>query len=502
MKIFGLVFSLLLAASALAVFPQNQAAAADLVILNANVRTMDKKQPRAEAFAVAGNKILAVGTNKQISRLIRQNTKTIDAKGWLALPGFNDSHVHFTAIGNQFSSMDLRQAKTLAEAVEKIKYYTEFLPDEQWILGSGWKFENPTKDMVDAATPAHPVFLYNSDGRRALANSLALRLAGIDRNSKLNGVGRDAASGEPNGVLENAAMARVRSVVPNKVDRNWAEIIETASNYAASLGITSVQDVHSDDLFETYRQLYSAGKLKTRVYDCINLFEWKKLADAKIQKASGDAFVRRGCLKSFSDGNREAEPEIYQTILAGDKAGLQVMMHAIGNQANDLVLSVYERVTKENGALRDRRFRVEHAHDFRDKDLPRFARSKIIASLQPYLFYGNEPYRDLLASGALLAFGSDASMTDFNPLLGIYAATSDDLTDTQAISVEEAVRAYTYGSAYAEFQENVKGSLEAGKLADFVLLSEDIFAIKPENIRGVKVLLTVVDGKIVFERRN
>lgn len=478
-----------------------QKAAADLIVVNANVRTINRLKPRAEAIAVAGNKIIAVGTNKQILALAGKNTKTIDAKGKLLIPGFNDAHVHFTGIGNQFSSMDLRTLKTPQDFVEKIKFYTQFLPKNRWILGSGWKAENwtPTRDLIDAATLEHPVFIYSADGRTALANSLALRLAGIDKNSRVNGISRNA-SGEPNGIVQDLALARVRAFVPNQKVRNWTDIIETATNYAASLGVTSVQDVHSDDFIETYRALEREGKLKTRVYDCINLFEWKKSAGAKLKRATGDAMIRGGCLKSFSDGDKEAVPAIFETIQAADKAGLQVMMHAIGGAANDVILSVFERVTKANGT-RDRRFRVEHAHNFRAQDLRRFAASKIIASMQPHLFYGNEPYRELLASGADLAFGSDASITDFNPLFGIYAASGDNsASDTQAISVEEAVRAYTLGSAFAEFQEDVKGSIEVGKLADFVILSEDIFTAKHEAIRNAKVLMTVLDGKIVFER--
>ncbi|HSK73629.1 MAG TPA: amidohydrolase family protein, partial [Pyrinomonadaceae bacterium] len=212
-----------------------------------------------------------------------------------------------------------------------------------------------------------------------------------------------------------------------------------------------------------------------------------------VRLTTGDALLRGGCLKHFSDD--DYDPALYEKILAADKANLQVMIHAIGNRANDVVLTIFERVAKINGA-KDRRFRIEHAHNVRAEDLKRFGNSKIIASMQPHLFFGGEPYRDLLNSGAVLAFGSDASITDFNPLYGIHAAVN---YGEQAISVEEAVRAYTVGSAYAEFQENVKGSISIGKLADMIILSDDIFSVNPSRITETKVLTTIMDGKIVYQ---
>jgi predicted amidohydrolase YtcJ len=498
-KILGLIFSLLL--SCFPAFPQNKSA--DLVIINAKVRTMDKAKPQAEALAVSGNIISAVGMNREIRALVGAKTKIIDAGGKLVLPGFNDAHVHFTGIGNQFSSIDLRDAKSPQEAVELIKFFTKFLPKGRWILGGRWNHENwtpaalPSKELLDAVTPDHPVFIYHLNARTALANSLALKLAGVDNNRKstIDGFERDR-KGEPTGILRDSAIAVVKNITPQLHSKNWSEIIETASNYAASLGVTSVQDVHSDTLVEIYRELFRQGKLKTRIYDCSPLSDWKKLADARVRRASGDPMIRSGCLKHFSDGYYDEIPELLRDILAADKADLQVMMHAIGGNANDIILTVFERVATENGAAKDRRFRVEHAHNFRSEDLRRFGASKTIASMQPHLFFGGEPYRALFNSGALLAFGSDASITDFNPLYGVHAAVT---RGNQTISVEEAVRAYTVGSAYAEFQENIKGSISVGKLADLIILSDDIFTIKPNDIQKVRVMMTMVDGRIVFE---
>lgn len=504
MKIFGLILSLLL--FNFPIFPQT--GTADLAIVNAKIRTMDEKKPQAEAIAISGGKISAVGANKEIRALIGAKTKVIDAGDKLVLPGFNDSHVHFTGIGNLFSSIDLREAKTPQEAVERIRHFAKFLPKGRWILGGGWNNENwtpnalPTKELIDAATPDNPVFIYHANPRTAWVNSLALKLAKIDQIKKFvkDGMIERDEKGEPTGILRDSAIISVRNVIPPLPSKNWSEVIETASSYAASLGVTSVQDVHSDELIEIYRELHRQGKLKTRIYDCSPLSAWRKLAQAGVKRASGDAFVRGGCLKHFSDGFYDQTPELFENISAADRADLQVMIHAIGGDANDIVLTIFERVAIENGA-KDRRFRVEHAHNFRPQDLRRFGRSKTIASMQPHLFSGGEPYRSLLDANAFLAFGSDASITDFNPLYGIYAAVArgNPISSSQTISVKEAVRAYTVGSAYAEFQENAKGSLSVGKLADLVVLSDDIFTIKPENIRRTRVLTTIVDGRVVFE---
>lgn len=508
MKFSRLIFSFFLLY--LPIFAQQKTA--DLAIINANVRTIDTARPRAEAIAIAGNKIIAVGSNKEIRALISKQTKTIDAAGKLVLPGFNDSHVHLAGIGNQFFATFLRDAESAEKVLETIEFYVRFLPKGNWILGGGWNHQDwkpailPNKNLIDAATPDHPVFIYNRDATFALVNSLALKMAGINRNTKdLSGgeIVRDE-KGEPTGILKGRAIDLVKNLPPRMPTKNLYAVAQTATNYAAGLGVTSVQDVHSDDNREIYRELARQGKLKTRIYDCVWLSDWQKLAQAGIRRASGDAMVRTGCLKYFTEGDPADFEEIYEKILPADRAGLQVMIHAIGNVPNNLVLTVFERVIKANGE-RDRRFRIEHAHRVRPEDVPRFGKSKIIASVQPHLFFGgfgnnSGQYRAFLDTGAALAFGSDASITDFNPLFGIAAAVAGgNNKNSQAITVEEAVRAYTIGSAFAEFQENVKGTIAPGKLADLVILSEDIFSINPNDIRRVRVLKTIVDGKIVFE---
>ena len=488
---------------------------ADSVILNANVRTMDDKLPRAEAVAIAGNKIIAVGTNDEIHNFIGENTKKIDAEGRLVLPGFNDGHVHFIAIGNKFTSVDLREVKTPEEFVEKLNFYARFLPKGNWILGSGWKTENwtpaefPSKELIDAVTPNNPVFVYNSDASEAFANTLALDIAKLNEikpDSKDDLIERDS-EGKPTGIIKGGTVDVVKFYTPKSPQSDKAALAETASNYAASLGITSVQDMSMYEYHvDLYRKLYEEGRLKTRIYDCLAIPDWQKLADAGIQHANGDAIIRNGCVKGFYEGNPANLAKLYTDISAADKANLQVMIHAIGGEANHQILPIFERVTRENGK-KDRRMRVEHAYGVRPLDVKRFANSKIIASMQPFLFFGGSyNFRSFLGDGIRIAFGSDAPIGEFNPLLGIYAAvsvpeSSPNLVSAKPLSVEEAVRLYTTGAAYAEFQENVKGTISVGKYADLIILSDDIFSISPDEIRKTKVLTTILAGKIIYQTK-
>ena len=487
---------------------QSFAAVAELIIINANVRTMAPAQPKAEAIAVSGGEIIAVGSTKSIRALAGENTKTIDAAGRLVIPGFNDAHVHFAAIGNLFSSIDLREVRSPKEFTERFARYARFLPKGRWILGSGWDNRSwvpndpPTRGLIDDVTPDNPVFVYNADAKSAFVNSRALKIAGIDKATKdpFGGVIFRDASGEATGVLRGSAIPMVGNLVPQNHMKSWPEVIETASNYAASLGVTSVQDTHSDDLGDILRELARQGKLRTRIYDCTTLSDWRELAALGRKAASGDAMVRTGCVKFFADEEHDDIVQLERDIAGADKAGLQVAIHAIGAVPNEAVLNAFEKAAKANGAL-DRRFRVEHAHNARPEDLPRFAKLNAIASMQPWLFFGqngatSDDYKKIFGLGTRVAFGSDASITDFNPLFGIYAAVNGK----NAISVEQAVRAYTVGSAYAEFQEESKGTVEVGKLADLVILSEDIFSLDREKIRNARVITTIVGGRIVFQQ--
>ncbi len=483
-------------------------AGAELIIINANVRTMASAQSKAEAVAVSGGEIVAVGSTKTIRSLADENTKVIDADDRLVMPGFNDAHVHFAAIGNIFSSVKLVETRTPEEFVQRINDTVRFLPKGRWILGSGWDNRSwipndpPSRDLIDAFTADNPVFVYNTDATAVLVNSKALEVAGIDKATKDPAGGRifRDSSGEATGLLRGSAIQIVERLVPKDHMRNWPQVIEAASNYAASLGVTSVQDTHSDDLFILLLALDAQRKLKTRVYDCSNLADWRKFAAKGVQAGSGNPMVRNGCMKSFADDEMESTAELERDVIGADKAKLQVAIHAIGEKPNETALSIFEKAAKINGP-RDRRFRVEHARNASDPDRGRFTRLNIIASMQPWLFFGengtgSDDFKKIFEHKTLVAFGSDASMTDFDPIKGIYAA----VTGKNAISVEQAVRAYTIGSAFAEFQENIKGTIEVGKLADIVILSDDIFSIDRSKIRNVRVETTIVGGKVVYQK--
>lgn len=484
---------------------------ADLIVINAKIRTMDLQKPFAEAIAVKENKITAIGKTAEIKQLADSETKVIDAQGKLLIPGFNDSHVHFFSVGLALFRVELQNVSSPPEIAEKLKENLRFVPKGQWIFGGNWNHEKwknktlPTKELLDAVAPENPVFLYNSNPQIVLVNSFALKLAKIGKNTKeIEGgeIVRDE-RGEPNGILKGKAIELVKKIAPNINQIDKSAVLEAASNYAVSLGITTVQDVHSDDNFDISAELEKGGKLKNRVYECVSLYDLQKIEASKMKRVSAKGMVRNGCLKGFSDGD-EAETEmLFEIVSKADKEEMQVLLHAIGAKANDIVLNVFERVNQANGA-KDRRFRNEHAQNFPFQNLPRFAQTDTVFSMQPFLFFGAdgkdaEKFRAISDAKIPLAFGSDATMKSFDPLDGIYAAVYRGKSAKQKFTVEEAVRAYTFGSAFAEFQENVKGTLTVGKLADFVILSDDIFSSNFENIRKTKVLTTVVDGKVVYK---
>ncbi len=383
----------------------------------------------------------------------------------------------------------------------------------------------------------------------ALANSAALKLAGVTKDTKeVEGglIVRDK-TGNPTGVLKDAAMNYVYRVIPEMPFEQKLEAIQAATNYAASLGVTSVQDMSAGSDVGAYQELLKRGKLKTRVYAVSTLNDWQRWQRAGVTQGFGSEMLRVGGLKGFADGSlgsttawfyepyldapmttglpSDEIPNLYERVSNADKNNLQVMIHAIGDRANDEILKIYERVEKENGA-KDRRFRIEHAQHLNADLIKSFASDKVIASMQPFhaiddgrwafkrldekRLKGTYAFRSLLDAGANLAFGTDWYVAPLNPMFGIYAAvtrrTLDDKNPNgwipeQKITVEEAVSAYTYGSAYAEFQETAKGTIAVGKLADFVILSDDIFTINPNEIRNIKVLTTVVDGRIVYQTK-
>jgi predicted amidohydrolase YtcJ len=529
---------------------------AELVVVNANIHTMAAAKPKASSLAVVAGRIVAVGSDADTRSFVAPTTRVVDAKGKLIVPGFNDAHVHFLETGQQLSSVDLRSAKTPEEFVQRIREFAAKLPKGRWILGGQWDHENwtpnalPTAALIDAATPDNPVFINRLDGHMALANSLAMRLARIDRNVKDIAGGeivRDA-TGNPTGIFKDAAQGYIETAIPAPSFEQQVEAAQAASDHAASLGVTSVQDMSAGTSVGAYQELLRRGTLKTRIYGCSPLADFKRWANTGLRAAFGDEMLRVGCLKGYADGSlgsttawffdpyldapqsrglamADVETTMRQNIRDADKAGLQINIHAIGDRANATILDHYEAVEKGEG-VRDRRFRIEHAQHLRQEDIPRFGKLKVVASMQPMHIIddgrwawkrldekrlkGTYAFRSLLDSGAVLAFGSDSPVATMNALEGIYAAvtrrTLDDKNPNgwipeQRITVDEAVRGFTWGSAYAEFQDKVKGTLEVGKVADLVMISDDIFTIDPTRIGQARVLMTIVDGRVVYEAK-
>ena len=528
-----------------------------LAIVNARVWTGDAGKPAAEALAVDGEQIVAVGSSNDI-RAIALGAKTIDAGGQMVVPGFIDSHVHFTTGGFRLASVQLRDAKTPGQFTERIRDFAATVPPGTWILGGDWDHEMwggelPRRDWIDNVTPANPVWVNRLDGHMSLANSAALKAASVTRATK-NVVGgtivRDR-RGDPTGILKDNAADLVDRVVPPPSNKMNDRALDAAMRYVAEQGVTSVHNMGSWEDLATFTRARKAGSLRTRIYAAVPLATWERLRDTVASKeygsdGHGDDWLRVGGLKGFVDGSLgshtaaferpftdapkdrglfvNSPDDLYTWISGADQAGLNVMVHAIGDRANRTILDIYDRVEKENG-VRDRRFRIEHAQHLAVNDIPRFASLGVIPSMQPYhaiddgrwaeKVIGPErikttyAFRSLLDARARLIFGSDWFVAPPTPLDGIYAAVTRRTLDDknpggwvrdQKITVEEALRAYTSTGAYASFEENRKGTLTPGRLADFVVIDRDLRSIPPADIRNARVTMTVVGGRIVYER--
>jgi predicted amidohydrolase YtcJ len=530
--------------------------AADLIVTHASIYTVDRRHPRAEAVAVIGERIVAVGSRGEIDSWRGAATRVIDAHGRLLLPGFNDSHVHFTDGGAGLAGVQLNDANSAAEFKRRLAAQAARTTGGEWILGGAWDETKwspkgePTAALIDDVTRDVPVFVSRYDGHQGLANSAAMRLAGISAGTAdVDGgvIGRDA-SGAPTGIFKDAAQELIFKAIPPRSREQRLAAARRALAHAASVGVTSVQHMSAEYAdVEVYSELLEKGQLTTRIYCAPLETGWQDQARIGVRRAWGSAYLRLGAVKGFADGSigsRTAallrpysdEPDnrgilsaemhppeaMRERLLQADAAGLQLRVHAIGDRAISMVLDMFETIEKANG-YHDQRMTIEHAQHTAADDFERFARLHVIASMQPYhaiddgrwveARIGHErartsyAWRSFLDHGVTLAFGTDWDVAPLNPLLGLHAAVTRATLDgknpqgwipEQKITLAEAVEAYTLGSAFAEFQENEKGSITAGKLADMVILSEDIFAIGPEAIRNVKVETTIVGGRIVY----
>jgi len=523
-------------------------------VVNARVWTGDVRRPWADAIAVRGDTIALVGSSAEVRKL-SGSAELVDAGGQMIVPGFIDAHVHFVDGGFRLSSVQLRDARTPAQLVERIREFAATVPRGTWIVGGDWDHELwggalPTRAWIDSVTPHHPVWVNRLDGHMSLANSAALAAAGVTAATpEVSGgtIVRDA-RGEPSGVFKDNATSLVNRVVPDPPAELEDRALDTAMTYVASHGVTTVHNMGSWNDLAIFTRAHAAGRLRTRIYAAVPLSTWEQLRDTTAQRGRGDAWLRLGALKGFVDGSLGSHtaamwapftdapgdtglfvntPEdLYAWTSGADKAGLHVIVHAIGDRAIATQLDIFARVARENGP-RDRRFRIEHAQHIAAADFPRFAELGVIPSMQPYHAIddgrwaekvigaerakGTYAFRSLLDAGARVAFGSDWFVAPPTPIEGIYAAVTRRTLDDQRpggwvpeqkITVEEALRAYTQGSAYAGFEEGVKGVLRAGTLADFVIIDRDLTTVAPESIREARVVRTVVGGKTVYERKE
>ena len=527
---------------------------ADLVLLNGSVWTVNPDQPWAEAVAVKGEKILEVGSTAEVKKAVGNKTQVIDLNGDLVLPGFIDSHTHFLDGGFSLLSIQLREVKSREEFVSRIKERAAEMEEGEWILNGNWDHQSfdppklPRKEWVDGVAPHNPVCINRYDGHMVLANSSALKIAGITKETLSPEGGeilKDRRTGEPTGILKDAAMELVMKHIPEPSLQVKMKAADVALKRAAECGVTSVHDMAYAGNIEIYQELLKERRLTSRLCVYISIEEFDLYQKLMPETLKGSTFLKIGGLKGFVDGSLGSSTALFfepyaddaektglfhsqmfpegvmeRRIPEADKAGLQVAIHAIGDKANHVLLDILEKAMVQGGE-RDRRWRIEHAQHLLSEDIDRMAKLRIIASVQPYHAIddgrwaekkiGKErcrttyAFKSLLEKGAVLACGSDWTVAPLDPMTGIYAAVTRRTLDgkhpegwfpEQKIPLEEAVRGYTLNGAYAEFSERIKGSIEAGKLADLVVLTQNIFEIPPEEIQKTRVKMTILNGKI------
>ncbi len=531
---------------------------ADLIVTGGRVWSGGERadRPVAGTVAIADGRILAVGDSAHIARYVGRTTEVLSAAGGLVLPGFADGHTHFSSGGFQLASVDLRTSNSEREFVRRLKEYARTLRPGEWITGGDWDHERwagaplPRRDWIDSITPRNPVFVSRLDGHMALANTLALRAAGITKRTPDYAGGvivRDRRSGEPTGVLKDNAMDPVLRVIPEPTAEQRDSALVHALAHAATLGVTAIADMSTPaEDFGTYRRIRAAGRLTLRAYLHFPLAGWRAVADTVARYGPGDEWLRVDGVKGYVDGSLGSTTALFFTpyndapqttgemvtpedslrawIGAADSAGLHVAVHAIGERANAVLLTIFDSVARAHGR-RDRRFRVEHAQHLRRADIPRFGALGVIPSMQPYHAIddgrwaqkriGPErikttyAFRSLLDRHAVLAFGSDWTVAPLDPLQGLYAAVTRRTLDgknpggwvpEEKITLREALQAYTVANAYAMFAESQRGTIEVGRLADVVVLDRDLFELAPDSLATAQVRYTIVGGKVVFRR--
>lgn len=559
--ISGLVVILAVAFACVAIWNTRAHAAQDaphtVYYLHGRIYTNDPANPWAEAMSVRDGKIRCIG---KISFVIldcggnEQDAETIQLKGKFVMPGFNDAHAHLGSAAADMLSVRLNGAASIEELQKRVADAVAQHQEGEWITGAGWdhtlwpekKF--PNRQQLDAVSPKNPVLLTHVSGHVAVANSLALQRAEIDKTTPNPPGGQieHDANGEPTGMLEEgSAIQLVEQRVPDLTEDRRRRGIEMVFADLAKNGVTSVQDNSAWENFLAYQQLKQEGKLTVRITEWLPFTaSVHDLQNLRAEGGTTDPWLKTGALKFVSDGalgSRTAamlapyaddsstsgilimEPDkLRQMAIERDRAGFQLNFHAIGDKANRVALDVFEAVAKVNGA-RDRRDRIEHAQVIAPEDLPRFAKLNVIASMQPShqttdmrwaearvgdRVKGAYAWNSLLKSGAKLAFGTDYPVEPVSPFRGLYACVTRELPDggpkdgwqpQEKISLDACIRAYTYGSAYAQFEDGKKGELKAGQYADFIILSNDLTKVPPSDYTKTQVLQTVVGGRTVYK---
>lgn len=531
---------------------------ADLVVVNAHVWTVDDARKEAQAVAVRGERIALVGTDADVRALTGPRTRVIDAGGRLLLPGLQDDHVHFLDGGEQVGQLDLKDASTPEEFGRRIAEYARTRPAGEWITGGNWDHDRlpggelPTAEMIDRHVSDRPVFVNRFDGHMAVANTAALRAGGVTAatpDPEGGVIVRKAGSREPAGVLKDAAMNLVYRAMPEPTPAHLVEGLRKAFAEARRLGLTTVQDmVTGEAQLRAYEAVRAEGGMTARVYGRWPIAQWKWLADRVRAQGTGDDLFTLRSLKGFADGSIGSStalmfqpyaddpgnrglagddwPRIGAWALQADAAGLQVSIHAIGDRAIYETLDLFERLERTNG-MRDRRPRIEHDQHTHARDFARHAPLGAVASVQPYHAIDDGrfvekrlgrrrcltsyAFRSFLDAGAHMGFGSDWPVAPLDPILGIDAAVNRQTLDgknpqgwfpEQKISVAEAIRAYTIENAWAAFMDDRTGSITPGKYADLVLLDQDLLRIAPERIKDTHVDVTILGGRVVYERQR
>jgi predicted amidohydrolase YtcJ len=538
---------------------------ADTIITNARIYTVNPQQKWAEAIAIRGEQIVAVGDAKQIGAYRGPSTKVIDAKGRLVLPGFTDCHVHFMSGSLGLTQVDLNGANTVTEIQKRVKEYAAAHPALPWITGMGWQYPVfgpsalPNKKILDDIMADRPVYLVAYDGHSSWANSKALAMAGIDKNTPdpPNGkIVRDA-NGEATGALKEAAGDLVEKLLPKPTRTERLEALRKGLHEANRFGVVRVHSAGGDfEYLDLYDELRKNGELTVRQYIAYFLDppELKPEAIEKIEQARkkyNDNWISGGAVKTMLDGVIEAhtaavlgsyaddpsqsgklfwDPDKYKQAIAElDKRGLQIFTHAIGDRAVRLAFDAYENAQKTNHTSDDRP-RIEHIETITAEDIPRFGKLGVIASFQPLHTDPNDdtlkvwaiaagpdrvsrawPWRSVENTGGKLAFGSDWPVVTISPWPGVQNALTRQTAEgepmggwvpKERISIEDTIRGYTLGAAFAGRREKTEGSIEPGKLADIIILSKDLFKIEPPDVLKEEVLVTMVGGKVVYESPN